>query len=71
MTDVFSDADRDACAREAAAAIEAILERRCPEMKAAFWSAVARLYRLDVRPGVRLPAAPGVTHDAEMSARSG
>jgi hypothetical protein len=55
MTDVLLNADRDVCAREAAAAIEAVLDRRCPEMKVVFWSAVEKLYRLDVEPRVGLP----------------
>lgn len=55
MTDFLLNADRDVCAREAAAAIEAVLDRRCPEMKVVFWSAVEKLYRLDDEPGVRLP----------------
>lgn len=50
MTDVFWNTDRDACAREAAAAIEAVLDQRCPEMKIAFWSAVEKHYRLDAAP---------------------
>jgi hypothetical protein len=50
VTDVLTQADRDVCAREAAAAIEAILDRRCPEMKIAFWAAVGLHYRLDPKP---------------------
>lgn len=45
MTDVFQNADCDVCAREAAAAIDAVLDQRCPEMKIAFWRAVERYYR--------------------------
>lgn len=56
MSDDFSDEDRDACAREAAAAIEAVLDRRCPEIRSAFWSAVEKLYRRDVEAGRRPPA---------------
>ena len=49
ITDVLSDADRDTGARVAAAAIEAVLDERYPEVKLAFWSAVEKLYRLDTR----------------------
>lgn len=58
MTDVISDPECDACAREAAAAIEAVLDQRCPELKRAFWSAVEKYYRLETEPGGRSPAAP-------------
>jgi hypothetical protein len=58
MIDDVSDADCDACAREAAAAIEAVLDQRCPELKRAFWSAVEKHYRLDAEIGKRPPAAP-------------
>lgn len=58
MTDLVSDAERESCAREAAAAIEAILEQRCPDLKRAFWSAVAKHYRTSPEPVGRPPAAP-------------
>ncbi|MGV7030493.1 hypothetical protein [Methylobacterium symbioticum] len=70
MIDVFSDADRDACAREAAEAIEVVLDQRCPDMKIAFWSAVERLYRLDALPDEPLPAAPSPSLYAQPPARS-
>jgi len=70
MTDILSDADRDACAREAAAAIEAALNQRCPEIKIAFWSAVERLYRLDAPPDGPLPATPGLDVAAQPAAGS-
>lgn len=47
MIDVFQHEDRDVCAREAAAAIDAVFDQRCPEMKIAFWSAVKKYYRQD------------------------
>lgn len=57
MTDGLSEAERHAFAREAATAIEAVLDRKCPEMKRAFWTAVDRFYQLDPppqqRPGTR------------------
>ncbi len=70
MTDPVSDAQRDACAREAAAAIEAVLDLRCPEMKIAFWGAVEKLYRLDARPGGRLAADAGLNLDTQPAARA-
>ena len=70
MADPFSDEDRDACAREAATAIEAFLDQRCPEMKIAFWSAVGKLYRLDTPSGGPCPAPPGPTLDAGPPAPS-
>jgi hypothetical protein len=57
MTDIFHEGDRDACAREAAAAIDAVLDRRCPEMKMAFWRAVEKHYRPSVECEERLLAA--------------
>jgi hypothetical protein len=67
MTDDFSEADRDAFAREAIAVIEAVLDRRCPEMKIAFWTAVDMLYRLDTQPR----AAPRPNLDGQTPAQSG
>lgn len=58
MTDVFSDAEGEACALEAAAAIEAVLDQRCPDLKRAFWSAVEKHYRPAPEPGGRSLAAP-------------
>jgi len=58
MTDRGSDADCAACAREAAAAIEAVLDQRCPELKRAFWSAVEKHYRPGPEPAASPPAAP-------------
>lgn len=58
MIDPVSDADCEACAREAAAAIEAVLDQRCPDLKRAFWSAVAKHYQAGPEPGGRPPAAP-------------
>lgn len=53
MSDTLTHDDRDADARAAAADIEAVLERRCPGLKVAFWAAVDRCYRLDAtRAGV-------------------
>ena len=57
MADVVWSAERDACAREAAEAIEAVLDRRCPGIKVAFWSAVEKHYRLDTVPTETSPAA--------------
>lgn len=54
MTDFMSDEDCAACAREAAAAIEVVLDQRCPELKRAFWSAVEKRYRPGAEPGGRL-----------------
>ena len=62
--DRIAEADGDACAREAAAAIEAVLDRRCPELKRSFWKAVEKHYRLDNEPRRRLPAAPGPSPEA-------
>lgn len=71
MADVMSEAERNALASEGYAAIEAALDRRCPEAKTAFWSAVDRLYRRDAGRG-RQPRAvldvAGVAHDAQSSA---
>jgi hypothetical protein len=66
MTDVISEADRDAFAREAVAAIEAVLDRRCPETKTAFWTAVDMLYRLDSQPR----AVPRPNPDGQPPAQS-
>ncbi|MEE7456021.1 hypothetical protein MPAR168_13115 [Methylorubrum populi] len=55
-TEALSNADRDASARKAFAAIEAAIDRRCPEMRGVYWTAVERLYRRDSRPD-RLPEA--------------
>ena len=49
MTDGLSQADRDACAGEALALIEAVLDRMSPEARSAFWAAVDRLYRSEAR----------------------
>ncbi|MGN8094126.1 hypothetical protein [Methylobacterium sp. 22177] len=68
MIDLVPDADRDACAREAAAAIEAVLDHRCPELKCAFWGAVEKRYRLDTEPCGRLPAEPSSSLDARPPA---
>lgn len=64
MTDLVSDAECDACAREAAAAIEAILDQRCPELKRAFWSAVEKHYRMRSGESGEPPAAPRPTPEA-------
>jgi hypothetical protein len=56
MTEVCEDGNRDEGAREAAAAIDAVLDQRCPEMKMAFWRAVEKYYRHDLEPGHRPPA---------------
>jgi len=56
--DPILEADSDACAREAVMAIEAVLDRRCPELKRPFWNAIDKLYRLDNPPGPRLAADP-------------
>jgi hypothetical protein len=64
MADRVSDADCAACAREAAAAIEAILDQRCPELERAFWSAVEKHDRSSPEPGAPPPAAP--TPNLEM-----
>jgi hypothetical protein len=60
VSDGHFQADTDACAREARAAIEGVLERRCPELKIAFWTAVDRHYRRDAPSGPRqgAPASP-------------
>ena len=63
MTDVLSQDDQAACAREAFAAIEAVLDRRCPEMKIAFWTAVDKLYRLDSSRGRQPEAASSPSPD--------
>ncbi|SDN82482.1 hypothetical protein SAMN05216360_111206 [Methylobacterium phyllostachyos] len=68
MTDLVSDADCDACAREAAAAIEAVLDQRCPELKRAFWSAVAKHYRMSFGQSGQPPAAPRPTPEARPPA---
>ncbi len=62
MPEAISEAEREAFARDAFAAIEAVLDRRCPEMKNAYWAAVDLLYRLDSRPGRQLGPAtrPGL-----------
>ena len=54
MTDRRSTAERDAFAREACTAIEAVLEQRCSGTKIASWIAVDHLHRRDRR----LRAAP-------------
>ena len=59
MSDVISQADLDAFARDAFAAIELVLDQRCPEMKVAFWTAVDQLYRLDRQSGREPGAAQG------------
>jgi hypothetical protein len=63
MTDVFQAEDRDVCALQAAAAIDAVLDQRCPEMKTAFWRAVERYYRQDTKLDERPFAAQGVDLD--------
>ncbi len=63
MTDIPSEADRDAFARDASAAIEAVLDRRCPEMRIAFWSAVDLLYRLNTKPDTHVRPAFGPNLD--------
>lgn len=68
MADVLSDAEAEDCAREAAATIEGVLGRRCPEMRTAFWTAVDLLYREDVEPGRPPAAAPRPTPDARPPA---
>ena len=69
MTDVLSQHDRDACARDAFAAIEAVLDRRCPEMKIAFWAVVDRLYRLDALQGSQPEAASRPSLDVQPPAQ--
>lgn len=69
MSDVLSQDDRDACARAAFAEIEAVLDRRCPEMKVAFWAAVDRHYRLDVPPRGPLGALSEPRLDVRHSAQ--
>jgi hypothetical protein len=51
MTEVLQDKDRDDGARDAAAAIDAVLDQRCPDMKVAFWRAVEKHYRQTIEPG--------------------
>ena len=68
MGDGHSQDDRDADARAAAADIEAVLERRCPELKIAFWAAVDRYYRLDASRAGRPVTGPGTPPDARPSA---
>ncbi|WP_167858602.1 hypothetical protein [Methylobacterium nonmethylotrophicum] len=53
MTDALSDAERDACAHDGMTALEAVLDRLSPEMRSAFWVAVARLYRSQAQTGER------------------
>jgi hypothetical protein len=43
--------------RAAFTATEAVLDRRCPELKIAFWTAVAPFDRRDDSPGLRTEAA--------------
>lgn len=69
MSDVLSQDDRDACARAAFAEIEAVLDRRCPELKVAFWAAVDQHYRLDVSPGEWRKARSTPSLDDQLSAR--
>ena len=57
-----------AAAGEAAAAIEAVLDHRCPELKCAFWGAVEKRYRLDTESCGRLPAEPSASLDARPPA---
>jgi len=71
VTDVVPQDDRYEpddpviCAREAIAVIEAVIEavldRRGPEMRIAFWTAVDRHYRLDTQ----------AAHRTDRAARSG
>ncbi|MCJ2087169.1 hypothetical protein MKK88_14410 [Methylobacterium sp. E-005] len=58
MTHLVSDAECAVLAREAAAAIEAVLDQRCPELKRAFWSAVEKHYRWGPQAGAAPPEAP-------------
>ncbi len=71
-TEAISDADRDAFAREAFAVIQAVLDRRCPEMRGVYWTAVERLYRRDSRPDRSLEASAGAGLDlSAVQPRSG
>lgn len=58
MTEVVPDKDRDDGARDAAAAIDAVLDQRCPHMKKAFWRAVEKHYRHTIEPGHPPSAVP-------------
>jgi hypothetical protein len=58
MTHLLSDEESGVAAREAAAAIEAVLDQRCPELKRAFWSAVEKHYRWGPQAGAAPPEAP-------------
>lgn len=69
VSDALSQDDRDACARAAFAEIEAVLERRCPEIRVAFWAAVDRLYRLDVPPSGPFEALSEPRLDVRLSAQ--
>ncbi|GJD65824.1 hypothetical protein [Methylobacterium frigidaeris] len=69
MTDLLADADRDACARDATATLEAALDRLSPEMRSAFWAAVDRLYRSEAHAdGQPAGAAPGPSLDVRLPA---
>lgn len=70
MADVLWNADREACAREAAEAIEAVLDRRCPGIRVAFWSAVEKHYRLDTAPKGARPVAQAQGFDDPPPIRS-
>lgn len=73
MTDVVPQDDRYEpddpviCAREAIAVIEAVLDRRGPEMRIAFWTAVDRHYRLDTQAAHRTDRAARSGLDARQS----
>jgi len=69
VSDVLPQDERDVCACAAFAEIEAVLDRRCPEMKAAFWAAVDRLYRLDAPPREWREALSGPGPDVQPSTR--
>ena len=53
MTDILSASEREACARDAMAAIEVALDRLTPEMRSAFWAAIDKLYRLPAQAGAQ------------------
>lgn len=71
MTEVLQDGDRDDGARDAAAAIDAVLDQRCPELKMAFWRAVERHYRPTIEPGRPPSAAPRTVLDDRPPAAFG
>jgi hypothetical protein len=71
MTEVLQDRDRDDGARDAAAAIDAVLDQRCPDMKMAFWRAVEKHYRQTFEPGHPPSAAPGAGLDPRPASAFG